>query len=148
MTSVSSLPQQRLDPSRGRQMIAPILSRKGTYESGAFPERKAHDARPREQSARALCPNAQIVCVIWCQKTLTRIDTPPKRFSIDIITHTSETKSPEDKKRMTSTSVFHRRPFMPADAHLFTSYASTCQCQVHCVFLFMLQRPVTLNAFP
>ncbi len=38
--SVSSLPQQRLDPSRGGQMIAPILSRKGTNESGAFPKEK------------------------------------------------------------------------------------------------------------
>ncbi len=43
--SVSSLPQHRLDPSRGGQMIAPILSRKGTHESRAFPERKAHNAR-------------------------------------------------------------------------------------------------------
>ncbi len=57
--SVSSLPQQRLDPSRGGQMIAPILSRKGTSKSGAFPKEKAHNERtpfPREQSARALRP--------------------------------------------------------------------------------------------
>ncbi len=55
--SVSSLPQQRLDPSCGGQMIAPILSRKGTSKSGAFPKEKAHNERapfPREQSARAL----------------------------------------------------------------------------------------------
>ncbi len=38
--SVSSLPQQWLDPSREGQMIAPILSRKGTNESGAFPKEK------------------------------------------------------------------------------------------------------------
>ncbi len=57
--SVSSLPQQRLDLSRGGQMIAPILSRKWTSKSGAFPKEKAHIERtpfPREQSARALCP--------------------------------------------------------------------------------------------
>ncbi len=41
--SVSSLPQQQLDPSRGGQMIAPILSRKGTNESGIFPKEKAHN---------------------------------------------------------------------------------------------------------
>ncbi len=39
--SVSSLPQQQLDPSRGGQMIAPILSRKGTNESGIFPKEKS-----------------------------------------------------------------------------------------------------------
>ncbi len=38
-------------------------------------------------------------------ETLTRISTPPKAFHI---THTSETKSPEDKK---VDDVFHRRPF-------------------------------------
>ncbi len=57
--SVPSLPQQRLDLSRGGQMIAPILSRKGTSKSGAFPKEKAHNERtpfPREQSARALRP--------------------------------------------------------------------------------------------
>ncbi len=46
---------------------------------------------------------------------LTRIGTPPKAFHN---THTSETKSPEDKKE---DDVFHRRPFIPADAHLLTS---------------------------
>ncbi len=59
--SVSSLPQQRLVPSRGGQMIAPILSRKGTSKSRAFPKEKAHNERPpfpREQSAHALRPNA------------------------------------------------------------------------------------------
>ncbi len=57
--SVSSLPQQRLDLSRGGQMIAPILSRKGTSKCIAFPKEKAHNERtpfPREQSARALRP--------------------------------------------------------------------------------------------
>ncbi len=57
VNSVSSLPQQRLDPSRGGQMIAPILSRKGTSKSGALPKEKAHNERtpfPREQSARTL----------------------------------------------------------------------------------------------
>ncbi len=39
--SVSSLPQQRLDPSRGGQMIAPILSRKGNNrERSFFPQKK------------------------------------------------------------------------------------------------------------
>ncbi len=40
-------------------MIAPILSRKGTSKSGAFPKEKAHNERtpfPREQSARTLRP--------------------------------------------------------------------------------------------
>ncbi len=60
-------------------MIAPILSRKGTSKSGAFPKEKAHNER-----------------------------TP---FSN---THTSETKSPEGKKE---DDVFHRCPFMLADAH-------------------------------
>ncbi len=45
----------------------------------------------------------------------TRIGTPPKAFHN---THTSETTSPEDKKE---DDVFHRRPFIPADAHLLTS---------------------------
>ncbi len=35
--SVSSLPQQRLDPSRGGQMIAPILSRKRDTRERSFP---------------------------------------------------------------------------------------------------------------
>ncbi len=35
--------------------------------------------------------------------------------------------------------VFHRRPFMLADAHQLASKASTCQCQVHWVFVIMLQ---------
>ncbi len=48
-------------------------------------------------------------------ETLTRIGTPPKAFHN---THTSETKSPEDKKE---DDVLHRRPFIPADAHLLTS---------------------------
>ncbi len=48
-------------------------------------------------------------------ETLTRIGTPPKEFHN---THTSETKSPEDKKE---DDVFHRRPFIPADANLLTS---------------------------
>ncbi len=39
--SVSSLPQQRLDPSRRGQMIAPILSRKGdNWERSFFPQKK------------------------------------------------------------------------------------------------------------
>ncbi len=39
--SVSSLPQQRLDPSRGGQMIAPILSRKrDNRERSFFPTEK------------------------------------------------------------------------------------------------------------
>ncbi len=39
--SVSSLPQQRLDPSRGGQMIAPILSRKrDNRERSFFPQKK------------------------------------------------------------------------------------------------------------
>ncbi len=60
--SVSSLPQQRLDPSRGGGRWSPQFSReKGTTESGAFSHRKnAHNECtpfPREQSARALRPN-------------------------------------------------------------------------------------------
>ncbi len=39
--SVSSMPQQRLDPSRGGQMIAPILSRKrDNRERSFFPQKK------------------------------------------------------------------------------------------------------------
>ncbi len=44
-------------------------------------------------------------------ETLTRIGTPPKAFHN---THTSETESPEEKKE---DDVFHRCPFMLADAH-------------------------------
>ncbi len=59
--SVSSLPQQRLDPSRGGQMIAPILSRKGTNESGAFPKEKGsqwmHSIASRTECA-CFSPNA------------------------------------------------------------------------------------------
>ncbi len=57
--SVSSLPQQRLDPSRGGQMIAPILSGKGTNER-SFSQRKRltmnalHSLENR--AARALRP--------------------------------------------------------------------------------------------
>ncbi len=52
--------QQRLDPSRGGQMIYKIILRKGTNKSGAFPKWKAHNERtlfPREQSVCALRPN-------------------------------------------------------------------------------------------
>ncbi len=44
-------------------------------------------------------------------ETLTQIGTPPKAFNN---THTSETESPEEK---TEDDVFHRCPFMLADAH-------------------------------
>ncbi len=45
-------------------------------------------------------------------ETLTRIGTSPKAFHN---THTSETESPEEKKK--EDDVFHRCPFMLADAH-------------------------------
>ncbi len=98
-------------------MIAPILLRKGTSKSGAFPKEKAHNERtpfPREQSARALRVLSVLCISRVCRlvsETLTRIGTPPKAFHN---THTSETESPEEKKE---DDVFHRCPFMLADAH-------------------------------
>ncbi len=88
-------------------MIAPILSKKGTNESGAFPKKRLTMNALHSLENRAHVLFAQrISCV--CHDT-------PKAFHN---THTSETKSPEDKKE---DDVFHRRPFMPADAHLLTA---------------------------
>ncbi len=58
--SVSSLPQQRLDPSRGGGRWSPQFSReKGQTRAELFPKKKAHNERtpfPWEQSARAFRP--------------------------------------------------------------------------------------------
>ncbi len=96
--SVSSLAEQRLDPSRGGQMIAPILSGKGTNER-SFSQRKRltmNALHSLENRARVLsAQRISRVCHL-VSETLTRIGTPPKAFQN---THTSETKSPEEKKR-------------------------------------------------
>ncbi len=113
--SVSSLPQQRLDPSRGGQMIAPKFSReKGQTRAELFPKEKGsqwmHSIPSRTERACFSPPRISRVCHL-VSETLTRIGTPRKAFHN---THTSETRSPEDKKE---DDVFHRRPFMLADAH-------------------------------
>ncbi len=105
--SVSSLPQQRLDPSRGGQMIAPILSRKrDNRERSFFPQKKGsqwtHSIPSRTERA---CSSPKHIthrsCVSSTLTTLTRIDTPPKALlNRHISTHTSETRSPEGKERM------------------------------------------------
>ncbi len=49
----------------------PNSLKKRDKQERSFSPRKAHNERtpfPREQSARALSLNAQVVCVIWCQK--------------------------------------------------------------------------------
>ncbi len=85
----------------------PNSLKKRDKQERSFSPRKAHNERtpfPREQSARALSPNTQVVCHL-VSETLTRIGTPPKAFHN---THTSERKSPEEKKE---DDVFHRCPF-------------------------------------
>ncbi len=102
----------------GGQMIAPILLRKGTDESGTFSKKNAHNECspfPREQSVRALTPHMRIgrVCHLL-SKVLTQITTFLKRFKLTLQKQTS----PEDKKE---DDVFQRGPFIPAVAHLLTS---------------------------
>ncbi len=58
-------------PELRGQMIAPILSRKGTNESGAFPKEKGSQwthSIPSRTERVCFSPNASVVCVIWCQK--------------------------------------------------------------------------------
>ncbi len=70
--SVSSLPQQRLDPSGGGQMIAPILSRKrDNRERSFFPQKKGsqwtHSIPSRTERACSSpkhITHRSIVCVI------------------------------------------------------------------------------------
>ncbi len=79
--SVSSLPQQRLDPSRGRQMIAAIPSR--TERACSSPKHITHRSRVWSSVRQRWHGSTHLL----------------KRFSTDISTHTSETRSPEGKKR-------------------------------------------------
>ncbi len=104
--SVSSLPQQRLDPSRGRQMIAAILSRKrDNRERSFFPQKKGsqwtHSISSRTERA---CSSPKHITHRSCVSSSVRQRWHGsthllKRFSTDISTHTSETRSPEGKKR-------------------------------------------------
>ncbi len=130
--SVSSLPQQRLDPSRGGQMIAAILSRKrDNRERSFFPQKKGsqwtHSIPSRTERA---CSSPKHITHRSCVSSSVRQRWHGsthllKRFSTDISTHTSETRSPEGKKRMMCStgallcsqmlvSLRHRRP--PANA--------------------------------
>ncbi len=105
----------------GGQMIAPILLRKGTDESGTFSKKNAHNECspfPREQSVHALTPHMRIGRV-WhlLSKVLTQIATFLKRFKLTLQKQTS----PEDKKE---DDVFQRGPFIPAVARLLTPMSS------------------------
>ncbi len=129
--SVSSLPQQRLDPSRGRQMIAAILSRKrDNRERSFFPQKKGsqwtHSIPSRTERACSSPKHITHRSRVWSSVRQRWHGSTHllKRFSTDISTYTSETRSPEGKKRMCSTgallcsqmlvSLRHRRP--PANA--------------------------------
>ncbi len=93
-------------------MIVPIPSKKGTYEIGASPKkltmRALHSLENRARVLFAQTHNAQIVCIIWRQKTLTRIDTPPKALLNRHVYSHFRNKVPWRKKE---DDVFHRRPF-------------------------------------
>ncbi len=80
--------------------------------------RALHSLENRASMLFAQTHNAQIVCVIWCQKTLIRIDTPPKAFRNR---HNYSNFRNNVPWRQKGDDVFHRRPFIPADAHLLPS---------------------------
>ncbi len=104
--SVSSLPQQRLDPSRGGQMIAAILSRKrDNRERSFFPQKKGsqwtHSIPSRTERACSSPKHITHRSRVWSSVRQRWHGSTHllKRFSTDISTHTSETRSPEGKKR-------------------------------------------------
>ncbi len=113
---------------RGGQMITPILSRKrDNRERSFFPQKKCsqwtHSIPSRTERA---CSSPKHITHRSCVSSSVRQRWHGsthllKRFSTDISTHTSETKSPEGKKRMMCStgallcsqmlvSLRHRRP--------------------------------------
>ncbi len=126
------LPQQWLDPSRGGQMIAAILSRKrDNRERSFFPQKKGsqwtHSIPSRTERSCSSPKHITHRSRVWSSVRQRWHGSTHllKRFSTDISTHTSETRSPEGKKRMMCStgallcsqmlvSLRHRRP--PANA--------------------------------
>ncbi len=106
---------------RGGQMIAPILSRKGTNESGAFPQKSSQWAIPSR--TECACSSLKHITHKSCVSSGVRKRWHEsahllKRFTTDIVLTLQKQMSPEDKKE---DDVFHRCPFIPADTHLLTS---------------------------
>ncbi len=106
--SVSSLPQQRLDPSRGGQMIAPILSRKrDNREQSFFPQKKgsqwAQWLSIPSRTERA-CSSPKHITHRSCVSSSVRqrwhgSTHPRKRFSTDIFLLTLQKQGPLKEKR-------------------------------------------------
>ncbi len=104
--SVSSLPQQRLDPSGGGQMIAPILSRKrDNRERSFFPQKKdsqwTHSIPSRTERA---CSSPKHITHRLCVSSSVRKRWHGsthllKRFSTDIFLLTLQKQGPLKEKR-------------------------------------------------
>ncbi len=97
----------------GGRWLSQFPRKKGHTRSELSQRKKLtmHALHSLENRARVLFAqthNAQIVCIIWRQKTLTRIDTPPKALLNRHVYSHFRNKVPWRKKE---DDVFHRRPF-------------------------------------
>ncbi len=152
--SFASVPRQRWVPNRGKQMAAPLSSKRGTDENGAFSKKKADF--PLKDIACVLLAqtkDAKIVCVIGCQIMRTRIHTLLKRLAS--VRHDNREKTVllpdctlqtnQSVKTKEEDDVFSRRPLYCGRAG---SDIIGCRRPTGGVFICMLQKRVTLTAFP
>ncbi len=100
MTSVSSLPQQRPDDCPNS------LEKRDIWERSFLREKRSRCAHSIPSRTERACSSPKHITHKSCvssgvRNRWHRSTHLLKRFSTNIITHTSETKSPEDKKRMT-----------------------------------------------